>query len=893
MPDAFDACLPGRPASRDIPVVLYWRQLAAIPNTVTLGDLDTKKAVVLRSDLATENAVILGRDLDTKQEVTVTPEQLASGCYILGVQGVGKSTLLEQIAGQLLQRGESVIVFDPHGQLIDNLIRSMPGERVADTYHLDLKDREYPFGLNVFACADPADEEERDRTRHQVTHAFEKLWPETRTGVYFKKLLRHVIILLVENPQLTLADIPRLLRDDEFRERFCARLANGGSRDFWRYDYGALSPARRLTESGPLQTRIDELLAEPVITRILCQPRSTLNIRSIIDNRQSLLIRLPVNEDAYAKAAGLVGTMLMALVYAATFSYADVPEEERPGFSLIVDEFQNFATDEYARLFAQGRKFKAKQLLAHQYRDQLADTGMEANKAATLTAQTKVIFAVTKADALALADDFVPLEKRRETVNLDMTPTRLLDKHPHPVVKEFAKRVWKLEEGAAKKDSGWLDFGGGSRRFNPAVPRRVLELLNDLLYRAQQDRRLDEAAAAELVAALRPLLGHTEPDRLVWDLPGKEREYEQRTERLAWLRDHKLTRVKVSATLFRLLGEVTDRDTTVPIDLNLWSSRDAYRKRFVDLCVPSWEWINAQPEESLTRADKPIDENGRIPYHFRGRPAAIEAPLLSGDWGLTPTQHRDARVMLARWLWDEVTWWKNPPVKRRRRRQPARPAFQRVAYLSGASSWPGLWIAKLRDEEIETPLREARERQRRREQEIADTERRLDYLVATHRRAVAVEQTALVRFRHDLDRVVAALLDKPITVGQSKITNAEVVQSLQHMPRRQAYVRIGTAVHAMTARPPAERVDAEEGRRRVDQLRAQTRRDLCRQVSAGAPEAARPDPPARAKRSEAEGPTAPRTEPLAPGDADAAAPARTTPRRRTGRIHRSRPLPER
>lgn len=309
-----------------------------------------------------------------------------------------------------------------------------------------------------------------------------------------------------------------------------------GSRDFWRYDYGALSPARRLTESGPLQTRVDELLAEPVITRILCQPRSTLNIRSIIDNRQNLFIRLPVNEDAYAKAAGLVGTMLMAMVYAATFSYADVPEEERPGFSLIVDEFQNFATDEYARLFAQGRKFKAKQLLAHQYRDQLADTGMEANKAATLTAQTKVIFAVTKADALALADDFLPLEKRRETVNLEMTPTRSLDKHPSPAVKEFAKRVWKLEEGAAKKDSGWLDFGEGPRRFDPADPRRVLELLNDLLYRAQKDRRLDEAAAAELMAALRPLLGHTEPDRLVWDPPGKEREYLQCSQRLDWLR---------------------------------------------------------------------------------------------------------------------------------------------------------------------------------------------------------------------------------------------------------------------------------------------------------------------------------------------------------------------
>src|SRR5207302_2942432 len=124
----------------------------------------------------------------------------------------------------------------------------------------------------------------------------------------------------------------------------------------------------------------------------------------------------------YTKAAGLVGTMLMAAVYATTFSFADLQEPERPGFSLLVDEFQNFATDEYARLFAQGRKFKAKQFLAHQYRDQLAEAAMEANKAATLTALTKIIFSVTKADALALADDFLPLVQSRQAINLDVAP---------------------------------------------------------------------------------------------------------------------------------------------------------------------------------------------------------------------------------------------------------------------------------------------------------------------------------------------------------------------------------------------------------------------------------------------------------------------------------------
>jgi Zn-dependent M16 (insulinase) family peptidase len=140
-----------------------------------------------------------------------------------------------------MERDESVIVFDSHGQLIDNIIRRMPARQLTDTYHLDLKDREYPFTLNVFACADPENEEERDRTRNRVMQAFEKLWPATQRGVYFKELLRHIIILLIENPGLTLTDVPKLLRDEVYRERYVSRLRNLGSRDFWEYDYGALT----------------------------------------------------------------------------------------------------------------------------------------------------------------------------------------------------------------------------------------------------------------------------------------------------------------------------------------------------------------------------------------------------------------------------------------------------------------------------------------------------------------------------------------------------------------------------------------------------------------------------------------------------------------------------
>src|SRR4051794_40460276 len=172
----------------------------------------------------------------------------------------------------------------------------MPENRLADTYVLDLQDRFFPFSLNIFACADPASEVERDRTRNQVMHAFEKLWPETKTQVYFNKLLRHIVILLIEFPHLTLADVPALLRDGTRRQRYTDQLQNVGSRDFWRFDYDHLTDNQQNTETKPLLTRIDALISEPVLQRILCQPHATLNIRELIEQRKSLFVRLPINE---------------------------------------------------------------------------------------------------------------------------------------------------------------------------------------------------------------------------------------------------------------------------------------------------------------------------------------------------------------------------------------------------------------------------------------------------------------------------------------------------------------------------------------------------------------------------------------------------------------------
>ena len=492
--------------------------------------------------------VILGLDTLTNQPISVSQVDLCSGTYIVGVQGMGKTSLLEQIVYQQMQTNEAIIVIDPHGDLVNSIIYHMPERRLSKTYLLDLKEREYPFGLSVFACSNPADEEERDTTRNQIMHAFEKLWPETKEGQYFKKILRHVVITLIENPTLTLANVRRLLLDDEYRQQYTTHLQNTETRSFWHDEYNRLSESKQTTQTNPFLGRLDELLTEPVIKHMLQQTTKTLDIRELIEERGILLVKLPVNEEAYKYSAPVVGTLLMAMIYAAIFSFADLPLEHRPGCTLVVDEFQNFATDEYAKLFEQGRKYKVKQFLAHQHRQQFerGDTG-KTNLAATLSAHTIVAFRTIPNDSKEIASLFIGIDKNRRPTDFYMYPTEKLYQHKNPTIKQFTRDIVdKLDKASGEKlvtkrgsyidylgtpkrfssmnwDTGLIereshyplkhytykenpvfDFGEGEVETSPAHAEHALTLLDTLIYESEEHGQIAKQQRDEFLQSVAP-----------------------------------------------------------------------------------------------------------------------------------------------------------------------------------------------------------------------------------------------------------------------------------------------------------------------------------------------------------------------------------------------------
>ena len=332
-----------------------------------------------------KDAVVLGVHKNTPRPIVVSDVDRQSGIYCLGVQGVGKSSLIEQAIYQDATRGHSIIVLDPHGDLIDRAIAQMPQERLKDTFLLDIEDVAFPFGLNLFNVPLDATSTQQQQAHDRVLHVLQKCFGDT-TGVSLEKYVGNIAPVFAANSKsgYGMTDIPRFLRDDAFRNQLI-KNTRYFIRDFWENEYASMSPSRRQTQTDPLVTRINRFVRSPIAGNIIGQSKTTIDFISAIEQKQILLIRLPIK--TLPEDASLIGTMLIAQIQSDIFSFGDLPLEKRPSFSLFVEEFQHFATSDFAEMFTEGRKFGSRVFVAHQFIKHLTPYLLEA----TNSARTKIL----------------------------------------------------------------------------------------------------------------------------------------------------------------------------------------------------------------------------------------------------------------------------------------------------------------------------------------------------------------------------------------------------------------------------------------------------------------------------------------------------------------------
>jgi type IV secretory pathway TraG/TraD family ATPase VirD4 len=318
--------------------------------------------------------------------------------YIIGKTGTGKSTLIEAMALQDIDKGNGFALIDPHGDLVERVAHAVPPARRDNVMYLDAGDPSQPYGYN------PLRHVRGDRiavAASGLMEVFAKMWPEA-WGVRMEHILRNVLMALLEQPSATLHDVLRIISDSKYRKSIAASLRNETVRAFLQKEFERFTFGYRADGIAPIQNKVGAFLADPLLNRILTAPKQDLHIRRIMDEGKVLLVNLAkgrIGEDS----SSLLGGLLVTTIGLAGYSRADIDPAKRRDFFVYVDEFQSFTTLALANMLSEMRKYRVGFTVAHQYLHQLT---ADVRHAVIGNTGTIISFRVGAEDAPYLAREF-------------------------------------------------------------------------------------------------------------------------------------------------------------------------------------------------------------------------------------------------------------------------------------------------------------------------------------------------------------------------------------------------------------------------------------------------------------------------------------------------------
>ncbi len=340
---------------------IYWVRSKKVepPN-----DLPTVK------DFGDDEVTLLGKTnfRGLNQEFGIKKLDRRRHIYIIGKTGMGKSTLLENMIFSDIQAGRGLAVVDPHGDLADAVLNFIPARRTNDVIVFDPSDRDFPVAFNMLENIDPA---LNSIVCSGLVGIFKKIYAES-WGPRLEHILRNTVLSLLEYPNTTMLGIPRILQDKEFRGRVVRKISDPIVKSFWVNEFEKMDPKIRIEAISPILNKVGQFLSSPIIRNILGQPKSAIDLRFAMDHKKIVIVNLSkgkIGEDTSA----LLGSMMITKFQLDAMSRANVPEEKRTDFYLYVDEFQNFATDSFATILSEARKYRLNLTMANQYIAQMPE----------------------------------------------------------------------------------------------------------------------------------------------------------------------------------------------------------------------------------------------------------------------------------------------------------------------------------------------------------------------------------------------------------------------------------------------------------------------------------------------------------------------------------------
>ncbi len=331
--------------------------------------------------------------------------------YIIGKTGVGKSTMIANMAINDMQSNNGMAVLDPHGDLCEILLDYIPSHRLNDVCYLDPSDNKRAFHLNPLQVRN---KEHAELVASGIVSIFHKLYHYS-WGPRMEYIFRNALLTLVKRPQSTLEDVLKILSDDVFRKKVVDKYCDDTLKNFWYNEFNKMSERLRSQAVSPIQNKVGQFVNSPTIRNIIGHPHSTIDLKEFMDEGKILIINLSQGKIGEDNAA-LLGAMLITKMQLAAMSRVDMDEEKRRDFYLYVDEFQNFATSSFVKILSEARKYRLNISVANQYMGQLTD---DMQKAIFGNVGTLASFLVGAQDAHYLSREFGERYEEEDLVALD------------------------------------------------------------------------------------------------------------------------------------------------------------------------------------------------------------------------------------------------------------------------------------------------------------------------------------------------------------------------------------------------------------------------------------------------------------------------------------------
>jgi hypothetical protein len=350
-----------------------------------------------------------------RRPVTIGFEDRRRHVYIIGKTGTGKSELLKEMIKQDVKDGYGVCVIDPHGDLVDDVIKYIPPSRAEDVIYFDPSDTERPMGLNLLEAHT---EEQRHFITTAIINLMYKLYDPQRTGIIgprFEHAVRNGMLTVMYEPGATFVEVMRILQDSKYVQEILPKVDDPIIRRYWTDQIAQTSDFHKSEVLDYIVSKFGRFVTNKTMRNIIGQSNSAFDFRKVMDEGKILLINLSKGKLGEENSSFL-GLVLIPKILVAAMSRQEIPEPKRRDFYLYVDEFQNFATPDFATILSEARKYHLNLTVANQFIGQMEE---EVKNAVFGNVGTLIGFRVGVTDASYLQREFQPVFSESDLINIE------------------------------------------------------------------------------------------------------------------------------------------------------------------------------------------------------------------------------------------------------------------------------------------------------------------------------------------------------------------------------------------------------------------------------------------------------------------------------------------